>query len=112
MKSLREETMPKDIGNVPDESCLYCKHFTRVAVDHGYCDLMMMLPPSKLPRDLRRTRVSFSIVSDNKKDTSIEKGANIWVGIAFCCKYFEFKGSKNSGNFRFEYFNEDEDEDE
>jgi len=95
--------MPKDIGNVPDESCLYCKHFTRVAVDHGYCDLMMMLPPSKLPRDLRRTRVSFSTVSGD------EKGANIWVGIAFCCKYFE-RGSKNPEHFRFEYFNEDEDE--
>jgi hypothetical protein len=104
MRSLRGEAMPKDFTNVPDESCLYCKHFTRVAVDHGYCDLMMMLPPSKLPRDLRRTRVSFSIVSGD------EKGANIWVGIAFCCKYFEFKGSKDSGNFRFEYFNEDEDE--
>jgi hypothetical protein len=99
--------MPKDIDNVPDESCLYCKHFKRVAVDHGYCDLMMMLPPSKLPRDLRRTRVSFSIVSD--KDISIEKGANIWVGIAFCCKYFE-RGSKDPKHFRFQYFNEDEDE--
>jgi hypothetical protein len=72
-----------------------------MTIDYGYCDLMMMLSPSKLPVELRRKRVSFSTVSGD------EKGANIWVGVAFCCKYFERKNSVGP-----EYFSEDEDEDE
>jgi hypothetical protein len=68
-----------------------------MTIDYGYCDLMMMISPSKLPVELRRKRVSFSTVSGD------EKGANIWVGVAFCCKYFK---PKDLG--KLEYFSKDE----
>jgi len=81
--------MASKTGNFPEKSCLHCKYFTRIERDYGYCDLVMMLPPKKLPIELRRSRISFSTSSGD------DKGVNVWVGITFLCKYFEIKEESN-----------------
>jgi len=61
---------------------------------------MMMLPPNKLPKELRRTRVSFSTFGCD------DKGANVWVGVIFSCMYFEAKEDEVKYNCNNENNNE------